>query len=106
MHESACYLFVTVTGLGLWRLTPAGLEPAFAAEWMRYSVVLRLDVTLESSALLDALVLPLFGTTRSFIEILSYSFSTTIPAVSEFVTSKQVSITLQGRGAGSGEGSP
>ena len=28
------------------------------------------------------------------------------PAVSEFVTSKQVSITLQGRGAGSGEGSP
>jgi hypothetical protein len=29
-----------------------------------------------------------------------------VPAVSEFVTSKQVSITLQGRGAGSGEGSP
>jgi hypothetical protein len=28
------------------------------------------------------------------------------PAVSEFVTSKQVSITLQGRGAGAGEGSP
>jgi hypothetical protein len=28
------------------------------------------------------------------------------PAVSEFVTSKQVSITLQGRGAGSGGGSP
>jgi hypothetical protein len=27
-------------------------------------------------------------------------------AVSEFVTSKQVSITLQGRGAGSGGGSP
>jgi hypothetical protein len=28
------------------------------------------------------------------------------PAVSEFVTSKQVSITLQCRGAGSGGGSP
>jgi endonuclease/exonuclease/phosphatase family metal-dependent hydrolase len=28
------------------------------------------------------------------------------PAVSDFVTSKQVSITLQGRGAGPGEGSP
>jgi hypothetical protein len=29
-----------------------------------------------------------------------------LPPVSEFVTSKSISITLQGRGAGPGEGSP
>jgi hypothetical protein len=41
-----------------------------------------------------------------YIEIAITEIIKTQPAVSEFVTSKQVSITLQGRGAGPGEGSP
>jgi hypothetical protein len=47
---------------------------------------------------------------RNFIEVVEtcegYQPWPQYPAVSEFVTSKPVSITLQGRGAGSGGGSP
>ena len=49
---------------------------------------------------------PLAVLTNGHVEFTGSSFTVDFPAVSEFVTSKSVSITLQGEGAGPGEGSP